>query len=211
MYKITKNLLLTLIICLINLATVAQDFFINSDEVTTRKKDLNFAVSNDKYSIVPTGINSRLSDVGSAFFMDKYIIYSSRKTGAIGGGKDENTNNPYNSLYCVNIDKNGNLSKPYFFASILDSKGNEGGLTFSPDQNQIYYTKSTDSNSKNYQLYKSRFDEECKCKWIEELPVSFNDAAYSIENPTISSDGKKCIFHLICQVDMVDMICMKQT
>ena len=63
MYKITKNLLLTSIICLINLATVAQDFFVNSDEATTRKKDLNFAVSNDKYSIVPTGINSRLSDV----------------------------------------------------------------------------------------------------------------------------------------------------
>ncbi|WP_395078059.1 OmpA family protein [Flavobacterium sp.] len=194
MYKITKNLFLTSIFCFINLATVAQDSFINSDESTTSRRDLNFAISNDIYTIVPTGINSRLSDVGSAFFMDKYIMYSSRRTGAIGGGKDENTNNPYNSLYCVNMDKNGNLSKPYFFASILDSKGNEGGLTFSPDQKKIYYTKSTDTNSKNYQLYKSKFDEECKCKWIEELPASFNDATYSIENPTISSDGTKMYF-----------------
>ena len=194
MYKITKNLIFASIFCLINLTIVAQDSFINNDATSASKTDVSFSVANDIYTLVPTGINSRLSDIGSAFFMDKYIIYSSRRTGAIGGGKDENTNNPYNSLYCVNMDINGNLSKPYFFASILDSKGNEGGLTFSPDQKKIYYTKSTVANSKNYQLYKSNFDEECKCKWIEELPASFNGDAYSIENPTISTDGKKMYF-----------------
>jgi outer membrane protein OmpA-like peptidoglycan-associated protein len=88
----------------------------------------------------------------------------------------------------------GDLSKPYFFASVLDSEGNEGGLTFSPDNMMVYYTKSTVDNPKKYQLYKSVFDEECRCKWIKEEAVAFNSPDYSIENPSLSPDGKKIYF-----------------
>ena len=189
MKKIIFSLLL---VCSSNIMT-SQDSFISNEnnEVAASSEILEL---NDKFSIIPTGINSKLSDIGSTFFMNKYIMYSSRKTGAIGAGRDENTDNPYNALYCMNIDKNGNLSHPYFFASVLDSKGNEGGLTFSPDQKILYYTKSDEGNSKNYQLYKRIFDEECRCTWIKETPVAFNNFAYSIENPAVSPDGKKLYF-----------------
>ena len=151
---------------------------------------------NDKYEIISTGINTTLSDIGATFFMNKYIMYSSRKTGAIGAGRDANTGNPYSGLYCMNIDKTGNLSHPYFFASVLDEKGNEGGITFSPDQKTVYYTNSTPENSTNYQLYKADFDETCRCSnaWIKKEAISFNSARYSIENPCVSSDGKKIYF-----------------
>jgi outer membrane protein OmpA-like peptidoglycan-associated protein len=186
-----KKLFLTVLFSLLYTTNYAQDSFIASDNENYTN---TFAESNDLYLVIPTAVNSKQSEVGCAFFMNKYIMYSSRRTGAIGAGKDSNTNLPYNALYCNNVDKNGNLSKPYFFASILDSKGNEGSLTFSPNQKTIYYTKSKVDNSENYQLYKSVFDEECKCKWIEELPVSFNSTDYSIENPAISTDGKILYF-----------------
>lgn len=175
---------------------IAQDSFIPTNDLENTSFATSVLELNDKYDIISTGINSTLSEIGATFFMDKYIMYSSRKTGAIGAGRDANTGNPYNSLYCLNIDKTGNLSHPYFFASVLNEKGNEGGITFSPDQKTVYYTNSTPENTSNYQLYKATFDEECRCSnaWIKKEAISFNNASYSIENPCVSSDGKKIYF-----------------
>ncbi|MES2812124.1 MAG: OmpA family protein [Bacteroidota bacterium] len=191
-----KNLLFSILILFISTFSFSQDSYISNDGLENTSFSTSVLELNDKYEIISTGINSTLSDVGATFFMNKYIMYSSRKTGAIGAGRDANTGNPYNSLYCLNIDKTGNLSHPYFFASVLDEKGNEGGIAFSPNQKTVYYTNSKPDNSKNYQLYKATFDEECRCSnaWIKKEAVSFNDASYSIENPCVSNDGKKMYF-----------------
>lgn len=192
-----KNLVFSVFFLLLSSNLFSQDKFSTSEtseEVSDTKKTI--IELNDKFNVVPTGINSPLSDIGATFFMNKYIMYSSRKTGAIGAGKDSNTNAPYNSLYCINLDKNGNLSHPYFFASVLNEQGNEAGITFSPDQKTVYYTNSKPENSKNYQLYKASFDETCRCSnaWIKKELVNFSNNAYSIENPCVSSDGKKIYF-----------------
>ncbi len=169
----------------------AQDSFLPEATIDSKK---TITELKDNYNISSTDVNTKLSEIASTFFMDKLIMYSSRRTGAIGAGKDSQTNLPYNSLYCMSIEKNGNLSKPYFFASVLDSKGNEGGLTFSPNEKIVYYTKSEEKNPKNYQLYKRIFDEECRCTWIQESAISFNSTEYSIEDPRVSPDGKKLYF-----------------
>lgn len=188
-----KKILFTTLILLIANKSLAQDSFIKNEDTETTTI-ISFDESKDLYTVEPTAINSKLSDIGSTFFMDKYIMYSSRKTGAIGAGRDENTNNPYNTLYCLNIEKtNGNLSRPNFFAYALDGKGNEGGLAFSIDEKTVYYTKSAEGNSKNYQLYKAVYD-NTKYTWINEVAVNFNSTSYSIENPSISPDGKKMYF-----------------
>ncbi|WP_136667495.1 OmpA family protein [Flavobacterium sp. H122] len=192
-----KNLVFSAIFLLISTNLFSQDNFINSDlpeEISETKKTI--IELNDTFDVFSTGINSPLSDIGATFFMNKYIMYSSRKTGAIGAGKDANTNSPYNSLYCINIDNKGNLSHPYFFASVLNEEGNEAGISFSPDQKTVYYTNSKPGNSKNYQLYKASFDETCRCSnaWIKKELVTFSNTDYSIENPCVSADGKKIYF-----------------
>jgi outer membrane protein OmpA-like peptidoglycan-associated protein len=191
-----KNLFFSAIFLLISFLSFAQDSYVENESIESNSFSTSILELNDKFEILNTGINTSLSDVGSTFFMNKYIMYSSRKTGAIGAGRDVNTGNPYNGLYCLNIDKTGNLSHPYFFASVLDEKGNEGGITFSPDQKTVYFTNSTPENSTNYQLYKAVFDETCRCSnaWIKKEAVSFNNVSYSIENPCVSSDGKKIYF-----------------
>jgi outer membrane protein OmpA-like peptidoglycan-associated protein len=187
-----KKSIFTIITLFISTINFAQDSFIKNEDSETSPIS-NFDEAKDLYTVVPTAINTKLSDIGSTFFMGKYIMYSSRKTGAIGAGKDEYTNNPYNSLYCLNMDRTGNLSRPNFFAYALDSKGNEGGLAFSIDEKTVYYTKSAEGNSKNYQLYKSVFDSN-KYTWINEIAIDFNSVSYSIENPSITPDGKKMYF-----------------
>ncbi|MBP9793799.1 MAG: OmpA family protein [Flavobacterium sp.] len=191
-----KNVFFSVILLFISTLSFSQDAFIANDPIENSSFATSILELNDKYEIISTGINTPLSDIGAAFFMNKYIMYSSRKTGAIGAGRDANTGNPYSSLYCLNIDKTGNLSHPYFFASVLDEKGNEGGITFSPNQKTVYYTNSTPENSSNYQLYKASFDETCRCSnaWIKKEAALFNDVNYSIENPCVSADGKKLYF-----------------
>lgn len=192
-----KNLAFSVYFLLLSSNFFCQDNFSVSEisEETSETKKTIIEL-NDKFNVIPTSINSPLSDVGATFFMNKYIMYSSRKTGAIGAGKDTHTNSPYNTLYCINLDKNGNLSHPYFFASVLNEAGNEAGIAFSPDQKKVYYTNSKPENSKNYQLYKASFDETCRCSnaWIKKELVNFSNIAYSIENPCISEDGKKIYF-----------------
>ncbi len=99
--------------------------------------------SKDLFTIKKTPINSKLSDIGATFFNDKYIIYSSKKTGAIFPAKDKLTNAPFSTLYCVNYDANEELSKPSFFSYTLDSKGNEGGICFSNDKKMLILQKQT--------------------------------------------------------------------
>lgn len=173
----------------------AQDNF-NADSTFEKTSNYNFLELKDTYSVSATEINTKLSEVGSTFFMEKYIIYSSRKTGAIGAGKDTNTNNPYTSLYCLSVDDTGNLSKPYFFATPLDLDGNEGGITFNANSKTVYFTNSREGNSTNYQLYKASFNPECKCKhvWKNEGKTDFNSDEYSMEHPTVASNGKKIYF-----------------
>lgn len=190
-----KNAFFSILLCVAN-CIYAQENLVGI--IKNEENSLSGTINEwkDKYTIYTTGINTNLSDVGSTFFKNKYIMFSSRKTGAIGAGRDNVTGNPYQSLYCMNVDKTGNLSHPYFFASALDEKGNEGTLTFSPDQKVVYYTNSTPDNSTNYQLYRAIFDETCKCSsaWTKKEPVAFNSANYSIENPCLSADGTKIYF-----------------
>ncbi|WP_428223593.1 OmpA family protein [Flavobacterium sp.] len=190
-----KNFVYSVSLLLISITLYSQDKFMTDDNNSSIEKK-TFLELNDRFQVDHTGINTNLSEIGATFFRNKYIMYSSRKTGAIGAGKDNSTNQPYNGLYCISIDNKGNLSHPYFFASALNEDGNEGGIAFSPDQKTVYFTNSRPENPKNYQIYKATFDENCNCKnmWQnkELLDLSSND--YSIENPCISTDGSKIYF-----------------
>lgn len=166
---------------------------------------LTFSVSNaqntqkertvkPKISVNPVEVNTKQADIGTAFFRDKFIMTSSRKTGSLVAGKDKSTNEPYTRLYCTDIDQHGNLHAPMFFSHNLKSDGNQGSVTFSPDEKRIYHTKSSKNNSKSYQLYKSDYDTICRCNLVTEDPVAFNSSEYSIENPIITADGKKMYF-----------------
>ena len=189
--QIMKNILLIATLLLFSINSIFSQELVYTNNSETNVSDLLFE-SKDVYTMSSTGINSKFSDIGATFFMDKFIMYSSRKTGAITGGKDELNNTPYQSLYCLNIDINGNLSRPNFFAYALNAEGNEAGISFSPDQKTVYITKSDKTNTNNYQLFK--FDFDGVHTWINEISAGFNSTEYSIENPCVTPDGKKMYF-----------------
>ena len=148
-----------------------------------------------KYTVNVSKINSKYSDIPSAVFRDRLVMVSSKKIGALGNGKDKATNLPYTNLFCTNINQNNyDLSVPILFSRILNSRGNEGQVSFSPDQHTIYYTRSARDNSQNYQMYFAQLEKDSYGNWIDHVPVSFNSDEYSVETPHVSSDGKYLYF-----------------
>ncbi|MEZ4786809.1 MAG: hypothetical protein R2790_02740 [Flavobacterium haoranii] len=155
---------------------------------------INASTKGMRFNLSDTGINSELNEVGTTFFMNKYIILSNKKRRHYETTMNEKTNTFNNNMYCVNVDEEGNLSFPLLFSSALDSKNNEGSLTFSPNQKTIFYTQENPDNHELFDLYKAELDVESKEYWTNIQKVDIIPAGYSIETPTVSADGKKLIF-----------------
>ncbi|MFS4482380.1 OmpA family protein [Hyunsoonleella sp. 2307UL5-6] len=145
------------------------------------------------FEILDTGINSKYSEFGSGFFMDKLIMVSSKKIGALAR-VDPNTNEAYKDLFCLDINKNGSLSSPLLFSRILNTSNNEDQLTFTPDQKTVFFTRSDKNNALVYKLYKANLEEGSHGNWINHklLPINTNGA--SIENPFVDPKGEKIYF-----------------
>lgn len=155
---------------------------------------INNSTKGIRFNLSDTGINSELSEIGTTFFMNKYIILSNKKRRHYETTKNEKTNTFNNNMYCVNVDEQGNLSFPLLFSSALDSDKNEGGITFTPNQKTIFYTQENPDNHELFDLYKAELDVESKEYWTNIQKVDIIPAGYSIETPTVSADGKKLIF-----------------
>jgi len=148
-----------------------------------------------RYILSDSGINSELNEVGTAFFRNKYIILSNKKRRHYETTLNEKTNTYNNNLYCVDVDKDGNLSFPLLFSKDLDSKNDEGSLTFSSDQKTIFFTQENPEKANQYELYSAQLDTTTNrpfwgnIKKIDLLPEN-----YSVETPSISNDGTKLYF-----------------
>jgi hypothetical protein len=168
---------------------------INNSNTNETLKAADFNNSGYLFDVNVTKINSEYSEIPSAVFRNKLVIVSSKKIGAIGNGTDKNTRLPYTNLFCSDLaNNNQDFSTPILFSRVLNSKGNEGQVSFSPDQYTIYYTKSKRRNASNYQLYSAQLEKDSYGKWTNHTPMPFNNKDYSVENPHVSSDGKFLYF-----------------
>ena len=70
---------------------------------------INTSTKGIRYNLSDTGINSELSEIGTTFFMNKYIILSNKKRRHYETTVNEKTNTFNNNMYCVNVDEEGNL------------------------------------------------------------------------------------------------------
>ncbi|GAB1857005.1 hypothetical protein MHTCC0001_18410 [Flavobacteriaceae bacterium MHTCC 0001] len=140
-----------------------------------------------------TNINTKYSEIGTGFFKDKLILVSSRKIGAIAK-KDPSTNEGYKELFCLDTLGNGELGKPLLFSRLLNTTNSEGQIAFSPDQQTVFFTRSSRENSLEYKLYKADLEVGSHGNWVNQELVSFNIDNVSIENPSVNSKGDKLYF-----------------
>jgi outer membrane protein OmpA-like peptidoglycan-associated protein len=146
------------------------------------------ASNSSEFILTETGINTKYSEIGSGLFKGKVIMVSSKKIGGLGNGVDKNTNQPYTDLFCLDIDPSGELKRPLLFSRILNTKGNEGQITFTEDEKTMYFTRSTRENSKNYQLYKTNLQEGSYGNWVNIEMLEISSENHSIENPFVHNN-----------------------
>lgn len=164
-----------------------------------------------KFLIKDAGINSELNEIGGSFFKSKYIILSNKKRRFAKETINQSTKQPNNNLYCVDVKEDESLFFPVLFSKALDSENEEGLLTFSPDQNTVYFSKQNAENPAIFSLYKAALNEDDERKWTNITLLNIVPSNYSIETPTISTDGKRLFFasNIPGGFGGFDLTCMK--
>lgn len=154
------------------------------------------------FDIQSSDISSDKSDFGAVLASDNTLYFTSarntsRKT---HGWNDE----PYLDLYKATYNANGTISEATEIDE-LNTKWHDGPLTITADGNTVYFASESfnegqfEKEKATYQrlkvgkiyLYKATKEGE---KWTNKKPLPFNDATYSVRNPSISKDGKTLYF-----------------
>lgn len=184
--KYTLHVLCALMFC-------TYSFYDKTNPVEPTKVDaLN--KSGYAFEVEVSKINSDYSEIASAMFRNKLVIVSSKKIGGLGSGKDPKTKEPYTDLFCLDVKGTNSFSQPFLFSRILNTKANEGQVSFSPDEHTIYYTRSERGSEDTYKMYKANLKKNSQGKWINETELSISSDDYSVENPHVSADGKFLFF-----------------
>lgn len=194
-----KYIILTLTILLSLNVSFSQDESLDfTAELSAENLDSNkedFIGNNGfNFTTLDSGINTKYSEFGSGFFMDKFIMVSAKKLGGLAK-KDKLTGEGYRNLFCLDIKKDGSLKLPLLFSRIINTfSSNEDQLTFSPDEQTMYFTRSTKEDTSIYKLYKVTLEKDSHGNWIGETLTSVNVDGFSVENPFVSPNGKQLYF-----------------
>lgn len=181
-----------LFFCVLSIPFIGLSQNNNTNNSTKNQDELN-PNSLLHFTLSETGINSELSEIGTTFFKDKFLIMSNKKRRHTKTTFNKSLNTYNNNIYCTDVDKELDLSYPLQFSKVLDSKNDEGAMTFSKDENTIYYTQ-TNGESSNFKLYRASLDVDIQGYWkdITELKITTDD--YSVETPFLNHSDNKLYF-----------------
>ncbi|MDY8135749.1 OmpA family protein [Aquimarina sp. 2201CG5-10] len=160
-----------------------------------------FKLKEDDYAIKEWGFNSKRSDFG-AVKRDSLIYFTTDRNP--NGFMDKNykwTHRPFLDIYKIKVDrKNTSSGEATPISKEINSKLHEGNFCFSSDGNTIYISKSNSERGKKkfdsirnnaIHLYKAN---KADGEWTKPEKLDFNDINYSIEHPSLNSDGTKLYF-----------------
>ena len=153
-----------------------------------------------QYDAVKSDVSSDKADFGAVLTNSNELYFASaRNTARKASQMDEE---PYLDLYKATRNADGTLSQATEVAE-LNTRWHDGPASISSDGNTIYYGSVSfnegeflkDKGKKlklgQIYLYKATKDGD---KWSKGQALSINNKEYSIQNPSISKDGKTLYF-----------------
>ncbi|MEL6812807.1 MAG: OmpA family protein, partial [Bacteroidota bacterium] len=153
-----------------------------------------------KFVVEPVEINSKYSDFGSAYYLDKFVFSASTKD--LSNFKTHNWNNlPYLDLYMADMDEEGILSNPQKLEGEINSDYHESTPAFTKDGRTVYFTRNNFLQGKvgaakdrtiKLKLYKAT--KGAGNTWVNVTELPFNNDEYSVSHPTLSKDEKRLYF-----------------
>ena len=153
-----------------------------------------------RYDIEDAGINSKYSDYGTAFHLNKIVFTSARDTGSFGQRKHKWTGESFTNLYEADIDENFNAGIPKKIKSKIITKFHESTPVFTKDGNTVYFTRNNYSdrkkgkNSEKVTLLKIYKATLVKNEWTNIVELPFDSDSYSTAHPALSPDEKTLYF-----------------
>ncbi len=153
-----------------------------------------------QYDAKKSDVSSDKSDFGAVLTNENELYFTSaRNTARKKSGMDEE---PYLDLYKATRNADGSLSLATEIAE-LNTKWHDGPAALSADGNSMYYGSESFNESafqkdktkhlKYGQIYLYKVTKNGE-KWTSGKALPFNSTAYSVRNPSISSDGKTLYF-----------------
>ncbi|MCF6224018.1 MAG: OmpA family protein [Flavobacteriaceae bacterium] len=154
------------------------------------------------YTIKNAKINTKKSDFGTAFFGKDKVVFASPKQG-ISFTREMGTNQPFLDLFIGEVTDDGKIIKKEKMSGDINTKYNEGMVSFSKDMKTVYFSanryfkkkknKKKGFKSTNFiQLFKATINE--KGDWTNLTWLPFNSTKYSTGHPTLNIDDSKLYF-----------------
>lgn len=158
---------------------------------------------------LPT-VNSSNDDFSPYYaVMDSMLIFASDRQNSASVKRQHTwTGSPFNELYSSKVSNPSNvLGSEVFeeanrFSKDINSRYHDAAVTFSPDGNEIYYTRNNlvgkrklGKDGEGVTRLKIYFSQkEGSGSWSAPSILPFDSDEYSVAHPTLSNDGSKLYF-----------------
>jgi outer membrane protein OmpA-like peptidoglycan-associated protein len=162
------------------------------DELRNTKQD---------FDVLNLAINSKYSEFSPMFHNEDQVVFASANDTSIFNTRRYKWNDqPYLDLYVAKINEESQeLRDAIKFSSKVNTKYHEASVTFSPDNETMYFTRNNygkklkrDKKGVNHlKIYRS---DKLNGVWSEATEVPFNSDDYSTGHPALSPDGKLLYF-----------------
>jgi len=161
----------------------------------------NILETENRVTVRDLDVNSPYSDFAPMYFQDDQLVFASAADSAfLSTHRYKWNNQPFLDLYVGAINKESQeVRNAVKFSKKINTKYHEAGVTFSPDNQTMYFTRNNyskklkrDKNGvNNLKIYRS---EKVNGEWTEGVELPFNSDEYSTGHPALSPDGKQLYF-----------------
>ncbi len=146
-------------------------------------------------------VNSEYSDFSPMFYQNDKMVFASAMDSSFFNTRRYKWNDqPFLDLYVAKLNEQSNeVRDAVKFSKKINTKYHEASVTFSPDQQTIYFTRNNygkklkrdNKGVNNLKIYMSRKEGD---SWTEAVELPFNSDDYSSGHPALSPDGSKLYF-----------------
>jgi len=148
------------------------------------------------FKIENLNINIKQGDFGTAYYKDKVVFASTRKSVEIIRREWNWNELPYLDLFVAKPDTNLHFKSFTRFHDKINKKFHEGPASFSKDGNYMAFTRNNYKEKSSegiikLEIYTSEFKNK---KWQKPVPLHFNNKEYSVGHPSLTPDGKTMYF-----------------
>lgn len=161
----------------------------------------NILSAEETFGVKIAGINSKYSDFAPMYYNNDELVFASAADSSFFTTRRYKWNNqPYLDLYVAKINKESDEVKNAIkFSKNINTKYHEASVTFSPDNEVMYFTRNNYGKKLKRDKYginhlKIYMSTKIGDEWSEAVELPFNSDNYSTGHPALSPDGKQLYF-----------------